>query len=120
MSGGPKKTRRAKPPAEPATVERGSGNVFADLGVPEPELALAKACLVRRIRDVIADHRLTQVMAADVLGIDQPKVSALVRGRTEGYTFDRLLRFLTALGQRVEISIRPREAADADGVVVVT
>src|SRR5438105_7827992 len=81
-------------------VEIGSGNVFADLGLPHPEIALAKAKLVHRIRDLIAAKRLNQVQAAEVLGLDQPKVSALIRGKVEGYTLDRLFRLLNSLGQR--------------------
>jgi predicted XRE-type DNA-binding protein len=79
-------------------VEEGSGNVFADLGLPNPHLALAKAELVQRIRNLITERKLTQAKAAELLGIDQPKVSALIRGRVEGYTIDRLFRFLNALG----------------------
>src|SRR5579863_8652511 len=85
---------------KPGRIDRGSGNVFADLGIPNPDLALAKAELVKRIRDLIAERQITQAKAAELLGLDQPKVSALVRGRVEGYTLDRLFRFLTALGQR--------------------
>ena len=92
---------------EPVRVEQGSGNVFADLGFSSPDLALAKAGLVQRIRDLIAERKLTQTKAAKLLGLDQPKVSALVRGRVEGYSIDRLFRFLNALGQRVEITVRP-------------
>src|SRR5438132_1273781 len=92
---------------EPGRVERGSGNVFADLGLPNSDIALAKAELVQKIRGLIAVRELTQSQAAALLGIDQPKVSALVRGRVEGYTLDRLFRFLNALGQRVEIIVRP-------------
>ena len=104
-------------------VESGSGNVFADLGLPNPDLALAKAELVRRIRDLIAGRKLTQARAAEVLGLDQPKVSALVRGRVEGYSLDRLVRFLNALGQRVEISVLPAPPGterDKRRVIVVT
>src|SRR5438874_10292135 len=103
----------------PVPIDRGSGNVFADLGLPNPDLALAKAQLVQRVRDVIAERKLTQVRAAALLGLDQPKVSALVRGRVEGYSIDRLLRFLTALGQRVEITVRPNGKDRAEGGVVV-
>ena len=104
-------------------VESGSGNVFADLGLPDPDLALAKAELVRRIRYLIAGRKLTQARAAEVLGLDQPKVSALVRGRVEGYSLDRLVRFLNALGQRVEISVLPAPPGterDKRRVIVVT
>jgi predicted XRE-type DNA-binding protein len=105
---------------EPAPIERGSGNVFADLGLPNPDLALAKAELVQRIRELIAERKFTQSKAARLLGIDQPKVSALVRGRVEGYSIDRLIRFLNALGQRVEISVRPNARGDVSQAVVVT
>ncbi|MGA2700438.1 MAG: helix-turn-helix transcriptional regulator [Isosphaeraceae bacterium] len=105
---------------EPGRIERGSGNVFADLSIPNPDLALAKAELVRRIRDVIAEQKLTQAKAAELLGLDQPKVSALVRGRVAGYTIDRLFRFLTALGQRIEITVRPNAKNPEERAVVVT
>src|SRR5947209_20336299 len=78
-------------------VQASSGNVFADLGVPNPEECLAKAKLVQRIADAIAERKLTQVQAAGILGIDRPKISALVRGKLEGFSIDRLLRFLNAL-----------------------
>src|SRR5215212_11455872 len=111
MRSGPSdKSRRTKTaPEEPVRFERGSGNVFADLGLPNPDIALAKAALVQHIRELIAERKLTQAKAAALLGLDQPKVSALVRGRVEGYTLDRLIRFLNALGQRVEIRVRPTE-----------
>lgn len=101
-------------------VEPGSGNVFADLGLPNPGLALAKAKLVQHIRDLIAERKLTQTQAAELLGLDQPKVSTLVRGNVSGYTLDRLVRFLNALGQRVEISVRPAATGKhAEGPAVV-
>jgi predicted XRE-type DNA-binding protein len=87
-------------------VEASSGNVFADLGVPASDEALAKAQLAWRICDILAERKLTQARAA-VLGIDQPKVSALVRGKVDGFSTDRLFRFLNALGQDVEITVRP-------------
>jgi predicted XRE-type DNA-binding protein len=94
-------------------IESSSGNVFADLGIANPDLALAKAELVQRIREIIAARKLTQSSAAQVLGLDQPKVSALVRGRVEGYSLDRLFRFLTALGQHIEINVTPSRKAKA-------
>jgi predicted XRE-type DNA-binding protein len=104
---------------QPVRIERGSGNVFADLGFSNADLALAKAELVQRIRELIEERKLTQTKAAKLLGLDQPKVSALVRGRVEGYSIDRLFRFLTALGQRVEITVRPNaDNAEASAVVV--
>ena len=94
-------------------VQASSGNVFADLGVPNPEECLAKAKLVQRIADAIAERKLTQAQAADILGIDQPKVSALVRGKREGFSIDRLLRFLNALGRDVEIIVSPARRGNA-------
>jgi len=103
-----------------ATVERSSGNVFADLGLPNPELALAKAKLVRRIRDIIFERGLTQTVAAKLLGLDQPKVSALVRGRVDGYSLDRLFRFLNILGQHVEITVTPIDPDRPRRILAVT
>ena len=105
---------------KPVRIEQGSGNVFADLGFSNPDLALAKAELVQRIREIIENRKLTQVKAAKLLRLDQPKVSALVRGRVEGYSIDRLFRFLTALGQRVEITVRPNADSTQALAVVVT
>lgn len=90
------------------TAEKSSGNVFADLGLPNPEDRLAKAELARRISVIISEQRLTQLEAAAVLGIDQPKVSALVRGRLGGFSLERLLRFLNVLGRDVEIVVKPK------------
>jgi predicted XRE-type DNA-binding protein len=121
----PTNARRSKRKADAAAhdgVAAGSSNVFADLKVPDPEIALAKAKLVQRIRDLLAERQLTQTAAGELLGLDQPKVSALLRGRVEGYTIDRLFRFLNALGQRVEIRVRPagqqQSAAHRRSIVV--
>jgi predicted XRE-type DNA-binding protein len=86
---------------------------------PCPEELLAKAKLVQRICDIIAERKLTQAKAAAVLGIDRPQVSALIRGRLDDFPIDRLFRFLNALGRDVEIIIRPaRRAAEAETRVV--
>jgi predicted XRE-type DNA-binding protein len=91
-------------------VEESSGNVFADLGLPDPEGCLVRAELTLRICDIIAERKLTQAKAAAILEIDQPKVSALMRGKLSGFSTDRLIRFLNALGSDVEIVIRPQRA----------
>ena len=88
-------------------VEQSSGNVFADLGLENPEELLAKAALVQRICDAIAERNLTQTKTTSLLGIDQPKISALMRGKLDGFSIDRLFRFLNALGRDDEIVIRP-------------
>jgi predicted XRE-type DNA-binding protein len=92
-----------------------SGNVFADLGTPRAEEALAKAELAQKIIDIIRARRLTQVQAAELLNVDQPKISALTRGRLSGYSIDRLLRFLMLLGNDIEIKVklRPRSRSRA-------
>jgi predicted XRE-type DNA-binding protein len=83
-----------------------SGNVFADIGVHDPEEALAKAQLAGRIRDIVRLRRLTQVGAASAMGLDQPKVSALMNGRLSAFSSERLMRLLTRLGQDVEIVVK--------------
>lgn len=92
-----------------------SGNVFADLGLPESDELLAKADLAIRIGGIIDERELTQAEAAELLGVDQPKVSALVRGRLEGFSLERLTRFLNALGQDVEIVVRPMPRSQRHG-----
>jgi predicted XRE-type DNA-binding protein len=93
-------------------VYSGSGNVFADLGLPDADELLIKAQLADQISDLIEERQLTQVEAAKLLGIDQPKVSALVRGRLSGFSTDRLFRFLNALGRDVEIRVVPNLQSD--------
>jgi predicted XRE-type DNA-binding protein len=97
------------------TIEQGSGNVFADLGYPHAEEALTKARLAQRIAEILEKQRLTQIQAAKLLGIDQPKVSKLLRGRLREFSTDRLLRFLNALDQDIEIVIKrkPRSKRQA-------
>ncbi len=90
-----------------------SGNVFADLGTPRAEEAVAKAGLAQKIIDTIRARRITQVQAAALLGVDQPKISALSRGRLSGFSIDRLLRFLMLLGHDVEITVKSRSRARA-------
>jgi predicted XRE-type DNA-binding protein len=88
-------------------VEEGSGNVFADIGLPNPEERLTKADLAIRISEVIRARRLTQTRAAHILKIDQPKISRLLRGQLSGFSTERLMHFLTLLGRDVEITVKP-------------
>lgn len=101
------------------TFTESSGNVFADLGVANPQDALLKAQLAHQISVAIREKGLTQTQAADALGIDQPKVSLLMRGRLGDFSVDRLLRFIVALDNDVDIVVRPKEATQAHGVVRV-
>ena len=91
---------------EKLKVERGSGNVFADLGRPDAETQLLKAGLVTRIDKIIRQRGLKQVEAAKLLGLSQPDISRLLRGSFREYSVERLMRLLTALGRHVEIVIR--------------
>jgi predicted XRE-type DNA-binding protein len=94
--------------SDECTCELSSGNVFAALGHPDPEMAWAKAKLAHQIGAIVAQQGWTQVQAAQVLDIDQPKVSALVRGRLRDFSIERLMHFLTRLDRDVEITVAPR------------
>jgi predicted XRE-type DNA-binding protein len=104
---------------KPTGIKKSSGNVFQDLRLPNPQEKLAKAKLALRICEVITERGLTQTRAAEMLGLDQPKISALVRGKLEGFSTERLFRFLNDLGQEVEITIRPAKQAGRRGTVRV-
>ena len=98
-------------------ISESGGNVFADLDLLDADEALTKAELARRIAEIIAAAKMTQARAAAALGIDQPKISALVRGRLEGFSTDRLVKFLNALGRDVDIVVkRARRGSAAGGV----
>ena len=82
-----------------------SGNVFADLGLPDADDLMAKANLALYIKRTIEARNLTQVQAGRLLGLDQPKVSSIINGRLDGFSTDRLMRFLNDLGCDVKISV---------------
>ena len=104
---------------EAVSVTPSSGNVFADLGFVNPEEELAKAKLVSAIAEVIQERGVAQKEIAVLLGVDQPTVSKLLRGRTGGFTSDRLMRLLNLLDQDVDISVRPKRADEARVSVTV-
>jgi len=85
-------------------VHQSSGNVFADLELPQADECRAKSELAVRIFKIIKHRKLTQAAAGKILGINQPKVSALLHGRLQGFSTDRLFRFLNALGCDVQIT----------------
>jgi len=87
-------------------VEDSTGNVFADLGLDEPDELIAKAELAQRISEIIRGRRLTQAEAAKLLGTTQPNVSNLVNGRLQGLSLERLVRYLNALDRDVEIVVK--------------
>lgn len=94
------------------------GNVFADLGLPNPERELLKARLALQIYRLIRERGWTQAHAAEVLGIQQPHVSVLMRNRPGAFSVERLMDFLAALGQDVDISVRPAKKHGAGRVAV--
>ena len=100
-------------------VRPGSGNVFADLGLPDAEDRLAKAELARQIAAAIRARGLTQTAAARLLGTDQPKISALATGQLAGFSLERLAHWLTLLGKDVQIVVREKPAEQPAGRLTV-
>ena len=96
--------------AKQVEIYESSGNVFKDIGYPNPEETQAKAALAYEINQIIQKRRLTQKEAADLLGVDQPKISSLSRGRLSGFSYERLIKILNLLDCDVTISItqKPR------------
>ena len=101
------KVKSKKAPKRVVRVTEGSGNVFADLGLPNPEQELLKAQLTLQIYSILKSSGMTQVEIAKILGVRQPQVSLLMRNRTGNFSVGRLMEFLTALRQDVEITVRP-------------
>jgi predicted XRE-type DNA-binding protein len=96
-------------------IKKGSGNVFADLGFKNADEHALKAEFVRQIAAAMKEQELTQAATAARLGITQPDVSKLLKGHFRQFSVERLMRFLVALGQDVEITVRPVPAARAKG-----
>ena len=105
---GKKVTQPRQDSAETDVIVEGSGNVFADLGLPEAEGLLLKGKLTLQLHHRIQDLGLTQTQAAKQLGISQPEVCRLMKGRFTGFSAERLIALLNALEMDVEIVVRPR------------
>jgi predicted XRE-type DNA-binding protein len=101
-------------------IRNSSGNVFADLRIPNPEQYLAKAELAAKILQIVQRRRLTQTATGKLLGIAQPKVSALLNGRLDGFSSDRLFRFLNALGCDVRITVSQSRRTTGGDVQVIS
>jgi len=101
------KTKARKTHTRVSRVTEGSGNVFADLGLPNPEQELLKAQLTLQIYTILKGSGMTQVEIAKILGVQQPQVSLLMRNRAGNFSVGRLMEFLMALRQDVEITVRP-------------
>ncbi len=99
-------------------IEPGSGNIFADLGLPDAKAHLLKAQIVSEIYRLATARKLTQSQAGDRMGISQPEVSRLFNGHFREYSVDRLMGFLTAFGRDVEIVVRPRTRARKGGRII--
>lgn len=102
--------RKKQQLSEEIESEKSSGNVFFDLGIENPEEELTKAKLVWEIEQIIKRKKLTQVEAAKIMNINQPKVSALIRRKLDGFSVERLMDFLNALGQDIDIVVRQKPA----------
>lgn len=87
-------------------IQSSTGNVFEDLGFLDSEEMLLKAELACKISDIIKKKSFSQMKAAEILGIDQPKISALMTGKLSGFSIERLFKFLTILGSNIQISIK--------------
>lgn len=94
-------------------IEESSGNVFADLGISYPEEYLVKADIAIQVNKLLKKRKLNQTDAAKLLGLDQPKISALSRGRLSGFSVERLFKLLAILDQDIEIVIKPHRRRKA-------
>ena len=113
-------TKTVKKTGSPVKITESTGNVFADLGIPNPEQELVKARLTLAIYRIVRERGLTQAQAASVLSIKQPHVSLLMRNRAGSFSVGRLMEFLTALGQDVQITVRPARTEHGEISVMVT
>ena len=95
--------------------QESSGNVFADLGLPDSEDRLLKAGIVAELQRLIKERELTQVKAAKLVGISQPDLSHLLRGDFDDYSAERLMKMLTAFEQDIEIIMKPHRKAGQRG-----
>lgn len=109
------KTKRAS-----GAVTIGSGNVFRDLGLPAPDTELSKARLAMSIHDLASAQGLNGTQVAARLGIPQPKASRLLRGYADGFSTEKLLTFLTSLGQDVRIVVTTARRGASSGKVTLT
>lgn len=105
--------------SEEIQVTESSGNVFEDMGLPNPDERLAKADVALLIYDAIKDRKLSQRQAAEILGLDQANTSRLMNGKLSGFTLDRLFRSLNSLGMDVEVTVRKRSEGEGEGVLMV-
>jgi predicted XRE-type DNA-binding protein len=106
--------------ANDCRITESSGNIFADLGLPNPEERLLKSDLAIHIARLIRDKGLTQQDAARLAGVSQPQLSNIIRGRLSGYSVEKLLRIINCLGRRVEVRISARDVKPERAVTAVS
>ena len=102
-----------------STIERGSTNVYADLGIADAEEMLVKAQLATKIGEIIKQRKLTQIQAAELLGISQPKLSNMLRGQFRGVSEAKMMECLTRMGRDVQIVVKAAKRSRANGQVSV-
>ncbi|MBI3500007.1 MAG: XRE family transcriptional regulator [Proteobacteria bacterium] len=100
-----------------ATIRRGSGNLFADLGYADPDTHLLKAQLVSRMHDIIRGRKLTQTDVARLTGFSQPDVSRVLKGQFRDVSVDRIMRVLSRLGCEIDIVVKPSGSKAATPVI---
>lgn len=101
-------------------IEKGSGNIFADLGLPDAETHFLKAQIVAEIYRLTNERKLTQAQAGRLMGITQPEVSRMFKGNFREYSVERLMGFLTTFDRDVEIVARPRRKSGKSGRIIFT
>ncbi len=112
-------TKKKQEDIEEIAFEIGGDNIFADIGVANAEEELTKAELAWEIDHIIKKRKLTQEKAAKIMGINQPKVSALLHRKLSGFSVERLMHFLNQLGQDIDIVVRPKPRNRKNGRVNV-
>lgn len=111
--------KRKKQAIEKIEYEIGSNNVFSDLGFENPEEDILKSDLVGEIAHLIKEKKLTQAQAAEILGVDQPRISSLLRGKLDLFSIEMLMRFLKDLGRDIEILIKPKPETRKEAILTV-
>ena len=114
-----RKTIAKKNARSPERITRGSGNVLADLGLPDAKELQTKLWLAHAINKIVQERRLTQAKTAMALGVPQPKVSSLKNYKLDGFSVERLMTLITALDRDVEILIRKRTSSRVSAKITV-
>jgi predicted XRE-type DNA-binding protein len=101
--------------ARKVKVDVGSGNIFADLGLPDAEIHFLRAQIVSEIYRLTNERKLTQTQAGRLMGVSQPEVSRMFKGNFREYSIERLMGFLTSFDRDVEIVVKPHRRTGKAG-----